>query len=152
MKIAITIQVSEKKEIFNSLFPEWRKISVDIAYHKYGFDLLKSAPEMLFEYLVQEVMLEERNILIGNACNKLDDLLFINKLLEQYRLKINSVVLIANSKILKLKSEALTNTRLHSRWIGGSEEEAEQNFAKLMNDLQAIKDAAPQLGYEVIEV
>jgi len=44
MKISITVEINETDSVFENLF-ETKKISIDIAFNKYKFDIMKDSQE-----------------------------------------------------------------------------------------------------------
>jgi uncharacterized protein YukE len=150
MKIAITIEINETDPVFDN-FTNAEKLSVDIAYTKYKFDILKDEQEKRLEYIATEASLQQRDVLVGNICYNLYEILYFNNELKRYNLSLDTVFIPSAERIEQRLSEAKENARLHGRWIGSSVEEVENSFNKFKLTLQEIKDELGKTAIKVVE-
>jgi hypothetical protein len=147
MKIAITIEINETDSAFNNL-SDVERLSIDIAFNKYKFDILKDKQEKRLEYIATEISLHSNDVLVGNTCYNLKEVLYLNNELQKHNLSINTVYVPSEERIEARKNEAMVNVRLHSRWVGSSEEEVEKNFENFRATIQEIMNGLSKTAIE----
>jgi hypothetical protein len=139
MNIYITIEINETDTVFDKL-EGFKKLSIDIAFNKYNYDVLKDKPEKRLEYIALEISLQDEDILLGNSCYNLSDILFLNNELSKYNLVINSIIIPSTERLKIRKKDAIEKANMHGRWVDTDENEIERSFIIFENTLNEIKN------------
>ena len=150
MKIYITIDIDETDYVFNDLI-DTEVFSIDVAYNKYKFDMLKDKQEKRLEYIATEISLQKRDVLVGNTCYNLYEVLYLKNELNKYNLSLNTVYLPSNERVEQRKQKAYEEHKRWNHWLGTSDEEIERNFKNFKATLQEIKEGLKNTSIQVIE-
>jgi hypothetical protein len=150
MTITITIEINETDPVFDDLI-NTQRLSIDIAFDKYKFDILKDKQEKRLEYLAEEISLHENDVLVGHACYNLDEILYLNRELEKRQIKLDTVFIPSSKPVENRIAAAKENARLHGRWIGSDELVIKQNFDAFKETLGEIKEGLSEVSIELIE-
>lgn len=151
MKVSITIEINETEAVFNDLI-DTEKISIDIAYNKYGFDLMKDEQEKRLEYISTEISLKKNDVLIGNTCYNLPEILYLKNELKKHSLSLNTVYIPSEERINSRVQKAIEE---QCRWgyrEGITDEEIERNFENFRATLNEIKSGLKNTSIDVKEV
>ncbi len=151
MKISITVEINEVDSVFNDLV-DTEIFSIDIAYNKYKFDIMKDEQEKRLEYIAIEISLQKKDVLVGNTCYNLHEVLYLNNELIKYNLKLDTVYIPSNERVEQRKKKAYEEHIHWNRLLGTSNEEIEKNFSDFRLTLQEIKDGLRNTLIDVKEV
>lgn len=151
MNIAITVEINETEQVFNDLAGT-EIFSIDVAYNKYKFDMLKDVQEKRLEYIATEISLQRGDVLVGNSCYNLHEILYLNNELKKYKLSLNTVYIPSGKRIEDRKQKAIEEQRRWGYREGVSDEEIENNYTNFKATLQEIKDGLKNTSIEVISV
>jgi hypothetical protein len=139
MKTSITVEINETDAVFNDLI-DTEIFSIDVAYNKYKFDMLKDEQEKRLKYIAIEISLQKRDVLVGNTCYNLHEVLYLNNELHKHNLNLNTVYIPSYERIEQRKKKAYEEHISWNRLLGTSDEEIERNFENFRATLQEIKD------------
>ncbi len=148
MKISITVEINEAEAVFKNLI-DTEFFSIDVAYNKYKFDMLKEAQEKRLEYIATEISLQKRDVLVGNTCYNLHEVLYLNNELKKYNLNLNIVYIPSEERITSRMQQAKEEQRKWGYRDGVTDEEIERNFVNFKATLQEIKDWLENTTIEV---
>lgn len=148
MKIFITVEINETEPVFNNLI-DTEIFSIDVAYNKYKFDMMKDHQVKRLEYIATEISLHKRDVLVGNTCYNLNEVLYLNNELNKHNLKLDSVYIPSDERIEQRKRKAYEEHIHWNRLLGTSNEEIEKNFNNFRATLQEIKDGLRNTSIEV---
>jgi len=150
MRIYITVEINESDIVFSNLF-ETAKLSIDIAFNKYKFDIVKDTQEKRLDYIAIEISIQKRDVLVGNVCYNLEEILYLNDELKKYNHKIDTIFIPSPERIQQRILEAEKNEKLYGRWISSSKEQVEINFNNFKLTLQNIKDGLKGMLITIVE-
>jgi hypothetical protein len=148
MEISITVEINETESVFKNLI-DTEIFSIDVAYNKYKFDMLKEEQEKRLEYIATEISLQKRNVLVGNTCYNLHEVLYLNNELKKYNLNLNIVYIPSEERIDTRIQQAIEEQRKWGYREGISDEEIERNFANFRATLQEIRDGLKETSIEI---
>ena len=148
MEISITIEINETEPVFNGMI-DTEIFSIDVAYNKYKFDMMKDEQEKRLEYIATEISTHKRDVLVGNTCNNLHEILYLNNELNKYNLKLDIVYIPSNERVEQRKKKAYEEHTHWNRLLGTSDEEIVRNFNNFRATLQEIKDGLRNTSIEV---
>lgn len=151
MKISITVEINETDVVFESL-EDTKKLSIDIAFNKYKFDILKDNQEKRLDYMAIEASLYSKNLLIGNIAYNLEEILYLNEELKKKNLSLNTVYIPSKVRVENRKQAAIEEQKRWGYREGISDEEIERNFIAFKATLQAIKNGLHETRIKVIEI
>lgn len=151
MKVSITVEINETEPVFNDMI-DTEIFSIDVAYHKYKFDIIKDKQEKRLEYISTEISTIRKDVLVGNACYNLHEILYLNNELNKYNLSLNTVYIPSNERIEKRIQRAIEEQQRWGYREGISVEEIERNFTNFKTTLQEIKDELKNTLIDVKEV
>lgn len=139
MEISITVEINETDPVFNNVI-DTDIFSIDVAYNKYKFDIMKDKQEKRLEYIATEISTKKRDVLVGNTCYNLYEVLYLNNELNKYNLSLTTVYIPSNERIEDRKQKAIEEQRRWGYREGISDEEIERNFENFKATLQEIKE------------
>lgn len=151
MKISITVEVNETDPVFSNLV-DTEVFSIDIAYNKYKFDMMKDKQEKRLDYIATEISLQKRDVLVGITCYNLHEILYLNNQLNKHNLNLNTVFIPSNERLKQLKQQAYEERQRWGNREGISNEEIKRNFENFRVTLQEIKDGFKNTLIDVKEV
>lgn len=151
MKISITVEINETDSVFDSL-TDTKKLSIDIAFNKYKFDILSNNQEKRLDYIAVEASQHNKDLLIGNSAYNLEEVLYLNTELKKYNLSLDTVYIPSNERIEDRRQKAIEEQRKWGYREGVSNEEIERNYENFRTTLQGIKDGLSKTSIKVIEV
>lgn len=148
MKISITVEINETDSVFNDMI-DTVVFSIDVAYNKYKFDMMKDEQEKRLEYIATEISTIERDVLVGNTCYNLYEILYLNNELKRYNLSLNTIYIPSEERIKHRIKKAIEEQKKWGYREGISDEEIERNFKHFRATLQEIKDGLKNTSIEV---
>lgn len=151
MKISITVEINETDSVFNNLI-DTEFFSIDVAYNKYKFDTMKDPQEKRLEYIATEISLHKRDVLVGNTCYNLNEVLYLNNELYKHNLKLDAVYIPSDERIEQRRKKAYEEHAHWNRLLGTSDDEIERNFNDFRTTLQEIKAELKNSSIEVKEI
>ena len=111
--------------------------------------MLKEAQEKRLEYIATEISLQKRDVLVGNTCYNLHEVLYLNNELKKYNLNLNIVYIPSEERITSRMQQAKEEQRKWGYRDGVTDEEIERNFVNFKATLQEIKDWLENTTIEV---
>ncbi len=151
MKISITVEINETDAVFESL-EDTNKVSIDIAFNKYKFDVLRDNQEKRLDYMAIEASYSNKNLLIGNTAYNLEEVLYFNNELKKHSLSLDTVYIPSEERINFRIQIAIGEQRKWGYREGISNEEIERNFEGFKETLKAIKDGLENTSIKIKEV
>lgn len=151
MKISITVEINETEDVFGNLI-DTEKLSIDVAYNKYKFDPLKDDQDKRLDYIATEISLQKADVLVGNTCYNLHEVLHLNNELKKYNLTLHTVFIPSNERIESRKKKAYEEHIKWNRLLGTSDEEIEKNVSDFKARLLAIKVGLKNTSINVLEI
>jgi hypothetical protein len=148
MKISITVEINETESVFKNLI-DTEIFSIDVAYNKYKFDMLKEEQEKRLEYIATEISLQKRDVLVGNTCYNLHEVLYLNNELKKYNLNLSIVYIPSEERINYRIQQAIEEQRKWGYRDGVTDDEIVKNFANFRATLQEIRDGLKETSIEV---
>lgn len=116
MNVFLTINLDVNDKVFD-VFSGFYKANIDTIIKKYNYDMFVDEYQLKLKYLVEEIKVLNRDVLIGNVCHSLEDLKLIISLADENHFEIEKVFIPSVSRrILTL----LEGQRIYSelnRWI-----------------------------------
>lgn len=151
MEVSITVEINETDAVFDSL-EDTKRLSIDIAFNKYKFDILRDNQEKRLDYIAVEASHYNENLLIGNTAYNLNEVLYLSNELKKNNLSLNTVYIPSEKRIEDRKQSAIEEQQRWGHREGISNEEIERNFTVFKTTLQEIKDGLSNTNIKVIEV
>lgn len=148
MKVSITVEINETDNFFKN-FVNTKKISIDIAFNKYKFDILKDSQNKRLDYMAVEASLNNEDVLIGNVAYNLEEVLYFNNVLKKFNLSLSTVYVPSDERIEDRRRKAIEDQKNWGYREGVSEDEIERNFKKFRFTIQEIIDYLKNSSIEI---
>lgn len=116
INVILTLQLSEP-DIKNSEFVNFKIVDCSEVLQKNNYNPLKDSNLKILEYISEEIINSENNILIFNAGLSITDLDSISEMLRPYELTINKILIPNESKRNQQLAEGKEAYRNHNRWL-----------------------------------
>lgn len=112
----LTLQLSEP-DIKNSEFVNFKIVDCSEVLQKNNYNPLKDSNLKILEYISEEIINSEDNILIYNAGLSITDFDSISEMLKPYELTIDKILVPNESKRNQQLAEGKEAYRNHNRWL-----------------------------------
>jgi hypothetical protein len=116
IEVILTLQVCES-DLNISELASYKIMNCFEVLEKYNYDLLKDSNLKRLEYISDEIIDSENNILICDTGLSIMDFHKISEILKQYKLTIDKILVPKESKRNQKLAEGEEMYRNHSRWI-----------------------------------
>lgn len=148
--IAITIEVDVNDEIYSAI-QQCTKINAGKLMQKYNLSIIENTTNEILNKFIEEIK-EVKHIILGYACNTLEEVCYLNNELKKYNFSLNTVYIPSDKRIEDRKQKAIEEQRRWGYREGISDEEIERNFNNFRATLQEVKNGLKNTMIEVIEV
>ena len=139
IKVILTLQICEPSLKITE-FESFKIINCYEVLEKYDYDLLKDSNQKRIEYLSEEIINSESNILICDTGFSITDFHKISEILKSSKLNIDKILVPNESKRNKKLQEGQEMYRNHNRWIDfypGQIEDIHNDFELIIKNLKS---------------
>jgi hypothetical protein len=139
IKVILTLQICEPSLKITE-FDNFKIINCHEVLEKYNYDLLKDSNQKRIEYLSEEIINSETNILICDTGLSITDFHKISEILKSSELNIDKILVPNESKRIRKLQEGQEMYRNHSRWIDfypGQIEDIHNEFELTIKNLKS---------------
>jgi hypothetical protein len=138
MDIFLTYKISrnsfEKKEL-----ESYAVIGMSDVLTMYNFDYLKDDYLIRLSYLAKEISKSQSDVIVfGNPCYEINDIIILEKELDQYKLKISGFYIASEFELNKQYIEGLNNSEQFGSHFGDSKFEIEKAFEETKTVIEEI--------------
>ena len=151
-RIYLTININVNDKCFENL-TDFEKINIGEIVKGKQMILKPFELEKIRAKLVVEVILEnESNILIGSAIGNTQDLLTIFEILKEQEMSVSRIYFDNGTRSNAVIEKYKKDYALHSRWLDYTPEYVEQSYNEFNKEIEEIKNNAIENRIEIIAI
>jgi len=135
VSIAISLNIRDKA------FDNLNCIKIDRPYisERYNYDYVKDSREKKLDYFISEIINSDIDVLVGDFCYNLTDLIQVAKLLKKHRLAINMIYIPSEERRIEKLAYGKTLYK-YNRWLDFYPGEIEDEYRKFESVIEEIEN------------
>lgn len=149
--VILTIKIS-RSELNIAEYKDFRIVDCSEVLQKNNYNPLNDSEDKRIEYISEEIIHSEENILIYETGLSISDFDTISEMLKPYNLIISKILVPGESKRKKRLAEGQEAYRNHNRWLNFYPGEIEEMHEAFELMIQNLKDRYKNTETKIVEV
>jgi hypothetical protein len=150
-KIFITIGMAANDSHIG-LLENVKRIDVGTILSNTNFSILTNSNEDKLKLIIEEILIETQDILVGYACYNMEEIFYILNKLQENNQQLHTVFIPSPERLLRGKEEELEFANKHANWASFSPSQIEEGYQEWQKIYEEIKQELPKYSIEVKEV